>query len=51
MPTPLRPTLNINKSMDKFDRDLHIWIVFAGIKDLVPLANLKIKNKVKMETM
>ena len=39
--TPIRPTLNIDKNMDWFDIDLHIPIVFAGIKDLMPLVNLK----------
>ena len=41
-PTLLRPTLNIDKSMECFERDLHIWGVFAGSKDLIPLANPKI---------
>ena len=29
-PTPLRPTLNIDKSMERFERDLHIRSVFVG---------------------
>ena len=41
-PTPLRPTLNIDKSMECFERDLHIRSVFSGSEDLIPLANLKI---------
>ena len=41
-PTPLRPTLNIDKSMVGFDRDLHIRSVFSGREDLIPLANPKI---------
>ena len=40
--TPLRPTLNINKSIERFGRDLHIWSVFAGSEDLMPLPNPKI---------
>ena len=38
-PTPLRPTLNIDNSMERFERDLHIWSIFAGSKDIIPLAN------------
>ena len=41
-PTPLRPTLNIDKSMERFERDLHIRSVFAGSEELIPLANPKI---------
>ena len=41
-PNPLRPTLNINKSIELFERDLHICSVFAGIEELIPLANPKI---------
>ena len=41
-PTPLRPTLNIDKMMESFERDLHIPSVFAGSKELIPLANLEI---------
>ena len=41
-PTPLRPTLNIEKSMQHFERDLHIRSVFAGSEDLLPLSNPKI---------
>ena len=28
--------------MERFERDLHIWSVFAGSEDLIPLANPKI---------
>ena len=41
-PTPLPPTLNIDKIMERFKRDLHIWSAFAGSEDLLPLANPKI---------
>ena len=41
-PTPLRPTLNTNKSMERFKRDLHICSVFAGSEELIPIANPKI---------
>ena len=41
-PTPLRPTFNIENIMKRFERDLHIWSVFAGREDLIPLANTKI---------
>ena len=41
-PTPLRTTLNTNKSMERFERDLHIFSVFDGSEDLIPLANLRI---------
>ena len=41
-PTPLRPALNIDKSMESFERDLHIRSVFAGSEGLIPLANPKI---------
>ena len=40
--TPLRPTLNIDKGMERFERDLHIWSLFAVSEDLMPLANTKI---------
>ena len=33
-PTPLRPTLNIEKSMQRFERDLHIRSVLAGSEDI-----------------
>ena len=46
-PTPLCPTLSINNSMEQFDRELHIWSVFSGSKDLMPLANPKIYIKSK----
>ena len=46
-PTPLRPTLNIDKSMESFERDLHIWSFFAGSEDLIPLANPKIHIRSK----
>ena len=41
-PTPLRPTLNIDKSKKRFEIDLHISSVFTGSKDLIPLAKPKI---------
>ena len=41
-PTPLRPTLNIEKRMQRFERDLHIHSFFSGSKDLLPFSNLKI---------
>ena len=41
-PTPLRPTLNINKGMERFERDLNIRSVFTGSEDLILLANPKI---------
>ena len=41
-PTPLSPNINIDKGMDHFERYLHIWSVFAGTKDIIPLANPKI---------
>ena len=41
-PTPLRPTLNIDNIMDRFERDLHIHSVFSGSEDLIPLAKQKI---------
>ena len=41
-PTPLRPTLNIEKSMECFERDLHIQSVFTGNEYLIPLSNTKI---------
>ena len=41
-PTFLLPKLNIDKSMERFERDLHIRSVFAGSEDLIPLANPKI---------
>ena len=41
-PTPLLPTLNIDKSMERFERDLPIRSVFAGSEELIPLANQKI---------
>ena len=34
--------LNIDKSMERFKRDLHIWSVFAGSENLMLLANPKI---------
>ena len=41
-PTPLRPKINIDKSMERFERDLHIHSVFAGSEELTPLSNPKI---------
>ena len=38
-PAPLHPTLNIDKIMERFKRDLHIRNVFDGSEDLIPLAN------------
>ena len=46
-PTPFRPTLNIEKSMERFERDLHIRSVFAGSEELIPLANPKINVQSK----
>ena len=46
-PTPLRPTININKSSERFERDLHIWSVFAGSEDIIPLPSMKIYIKSK----
>ena len=45
--TPLRPTLNIDKSMECYERDLYIRSVFSGSKYLIPLANLKIYIRLK----
>ena len=42
IPTPLRPMLAIDKSMEKFNRYLYIWSVFAGSEDLMPFSNPKI---------
>ena len=41
-PTPLCPTLNIDKSMERFEIDLHICSNFSGSEELIPLANPKI---------
>ena len=41
-PTLLRPTLNNDKKMERFERDLHTRSVFAGIEELIPLANQNI---------
>ena len=41
-PTPLRPTLNIDKNMERFERDLHIRSVFSGSEELIPLSKPKI---------
>ena len=49
-PTPLRPMLNIDKSMERFERDLNILRVFAGSEDLIPLVNPKDICQVEMET-
>ena len=40
--TPLRPTLNIDKSMQRLERDLHICSVFVVSEELIPLSNPKI---------
>ena len=45
--TPLRPTLNINKSMERFEGDLHICSVFSSSEDLIPLSNPKIYGRSK----
>ena len=49
-PTPIHPTLNIDKSMDRFERDQHIWSVFAGSEDIIPLANPKIYIRSKWKS-
>ena len=49
-PTPLRPTLSINKSMERFKRDLHIHSVFSVSEYLIPLANLNIYVRSKWKT-
>ena len=41
-PTPLRPTLNTEKRMQRFERDLHICSVFDGSEDLLHLSNSNI---------
>ena len=41
-PNPLRPTLNINKSMERFNRELNIHSVFASSEYLIPIANPEI---------
>ena len=41
-PANLLPMLYIDKSMEQFERDLHIRSVLAGSEDLMPLANPKI---------
>ena len=41
-PTPLRPTLKIDKIMERFERDLHIRSIYASSEDLLSLANPKI---------
>ena len=38
-PTNIRPTLNTDKSMERFKRDLHIRSVLSDSEDLIPLAN------------
>ena len=49
-PTPIRPTLNIDKIMERFERDLHSCSVFNGREDLIPLANpnIYIRSKWKL---
>ena len=51
-PTPLCPTLNINKTLERFERDLHICSVFTGSEELIPLDNPKIyvRSKCKPRT-
>ena len=41
-PNPLHSELNIDKSMERLERDLHICSVFASSKDLITLSNPKI---------
>ena len=41
-PIPLRPTLSIDKIMERFERALHIRSIFAGSEELILLANPKI---------
>ena len=48
-PTTLQPMLNINKSMERFEIDLHICSVFSGSEDIMPLSNPKIYVKSKWE--
>ena len=38
----IRPMLNIDKSMERSEKELHIQSVFAGSEELIPLANPKI---------
>ena len=45
--TYLCPTLNIDKSMERFERDLHIRSIFAGSEDLMPLVSPKIYMRSK----
>ena len=37
----LRPTLNIDKSMERFERDFNSWNVFTVSEDLIPLSKPK----------
>ena len=46
-PTPLRPTLNIDNIMERFERYLHIQSVFTGSEDIIPLSNPKIYTRSK----
>ena len=48
-PTPLRFTLNIDKRMERFERDMHICSIFSGSEDLIPLANptIYVRSKCK----
>ena len=41
-PTPFCPTPNIDKSVQRFERYLHIQSVFASSEELIPLSNPKI---------
>ena len=41
-PTPLRPTLNIDKIMERFERNLHIRSAFIGSEDIYLLLTPKI---------
>ena len=46
-PTPVRPTLNIDKIIESFDTYMHINSIFAVSEDLIPLANPKIYMRSK----
>ena len=49
-PTPLCPMLNIDNIMEHFERDLHIWSVFAVSEDIIPLAKPKIYIRSKWKS-
>ena len=48
-PTPLLSTLNIDKRMERFEREMHICSIFAGSEDIIPLANptIYVRSKYK----